>query len=98
VGGTIAVPGGSIALQGVLQGRVNNTSNSGAFGTSNSPTIPGATSASPVTGSTSVSGPTIGSPSVASPVISSPPGVINPSAVSGAGATTPRFGAAGGAR
>jgi len=94
VGGTIAAPGGgTIALQGVLQGRVRSTSNSAAFGTSNSPTVPGATSASPVTGSISVSSPTISSPSVvSSPVVSSPPGALNPSVVSGAGGTTPRFG------
>jgi hypothetical protein len=87
VGGTVAVPGGSVALQGVLQGRVRNTSDSPS----------GAISATPVTGSSpSVSSPVIGSPSTGSPVVTSTPGLFNPPASSGAGGTTPppRFGAA----
>jgi hypothetical protein len=39
VGGAIQVSGGNITLQGALQGRTTNTSNSSVFGTSNSPTV-----------------------------------------------------------
>jgi hypothetical protein len=39
VGGAIQVAGGNITLQGALQGRSTNTSNSSVFGTSNSPTV-----------------------------------------------------------
>jgi hypothetical protein len=101
VGGTISVPGGNVALQGVVQGRVRNTSDSRTIGTSNSPIVPGATSASPITGSPTVNGPLISSPPVSSPIVSSPsvsgptvsspPGLINPSA--GNGGTTPPLGA-----
>lgn len=43
LGGTVAVPGGSVQLAGVLQNRTTNTSTSSIVGTSNSPTfnVPG---------------------------------------------------------
>jgi len=37
IGGPLSVSGGSVTLQGLLQGRVSNTSDSRFFGTSNSP-------------------------------------------------------------
>jgi hypothetical protein len=39
VGGAVQVAGGSVTLQGALQGRTTNTSNSTVIGTSNSPTV-----------------------------------------------------------
>jgi hypothetical protein len=67
LGGTVTASGGNVvALQGVLQGRTRNTSDSTIFGTSNSTTI--GTSNSPV----------ISSSPTSSPFISSPPSTVSP--------------------
>jgi len=67
LGGTVPVPGGTVALQGVLQNRTTTTSTSPLFGTSNSPVV---------------SSPTIGSPVISSgagataPIVGAPPPVL----------------------
>jgi hypothetical protein len=79
LGGTLIVAGGSpVALQGVLQGRTRNVSDSSTVGTSNS------------TVGTSNSPTISGAPTVSGPIISSPPVTAAP--ISGAGGTTPTDG------
>jgi hypothetical protein len=69
LGGTLPVPGGSIALQGVLQNRTVNTSTSNLFGTSNSPTVP-----APVIGSPNISS-GAGTTSIPAPIVGSTPSI-----------------------
>lgn len=90
-GGTIrTASGSSVALQGVLQGQVRNTSDSTAFGTSASPTV--STSASP-TVSTSAS-PAGASNNPAQSPVAANPAPLNRTAAGGATSSVPRrFGA-----
>ena len=55
VGGPLSVSGGTVTLQGLLQGRVSNTSDSRLFGTSNSPSF--GTSNTPPTASGAIATP-----------------------------------------
>ena len=55
VGGPLSVSGGTVTLQGLLQGRVSNTSDSRFFGTSNSPSF--GTSNTPPTASGAIATP-----------------------------------------
>ena len=55
VGGPLSVSGGTVTLQGLLQGRVSNTSDSRTFGTSNSPSF--GTSNTPPTASGAIATP-----------------------------------------
>ena len=83
VGGAIQVAGGNLTLQGALQGRTTNTSNSSVFGTSNSPTVASPIISSPPSissGAGATAAPIVGG----TPAIQGTDGVRRPSTAEGA--------------
>jgi len=86
VGGAIQVAGGNITLQGALQGRTTNTSNSSVFGTSNSPTVASPIISSPPnisSGAGATAAPIVGG----SPAVQGIDGVRRPNTAEGANRT-----------
>ena len=76
VGGAIQVAGGNITLQGALQGRTTNTSNSSGFNTSNSSVF--GTSNSPTVASPIISNPpniSSGAGATAAPIVGGTPAI-----------------------